>query len=115
MQYMNDTTELIKKTTALLTERKAEKTSAVNISKLNSYFDWFVITTGSSSLHCRSLARAVEDLMALEGRKLRFHPDMDSEWIVLDYDDIVFHIFSSEARNYYQLERLWGDGTFLEQ
>lgn len=109
----NEAQPLIKDCVSILEEKKAENIAAINISKLNSLFDYFIITTGSSQMHCKALAGYITEFMHSKGLKPRMRPDVDSSWIVIDYNDIVFHIFSEEARAYYQLERLWADGEHL--
>lgn len=108
-----DTEELIKDCVQILKEKKAENTVVLNISKINSCFDYFVITTGSSGIHCKAIAGDIVSYMEKTGNKIRSKPDTASSWIVLDYNDTVFHIFSEDTRAYYQLEQLWADGERL--
>jgi ribosome-associated protein len=104
---------LIKECKAFLDEKKAENIIALDLHKIHSYLDYFVLCTANSRLHCRSLAREV--IRFLEGTplKLRKNPDMDSEWIILDYSAVVIHIFTQEYREYYNLERLWADAAYV--
>lgn len=104
-----NTEELLSGCVALLDEKKSEQIVVLNLSRVNSCFDYFIITTGSSAVHCKAITRDVYNYMSAHGRKTRSKPDMDSPWIILDYDDIVLHVFTDETRNFYQLERLWGD------
>lgn len=97
----------------LLEEKKANNTVSIDLRLINSFFDCFIITTGSSRLHCRGLCKEVEKFMLEKGKKSHNRPDLESEWIILDYDEIVVHIFTKEKREYYDLEKLWGDGMFL--
>ncbi|HOO72280.1 MAG TPA: ribosome silencing factor [Spirochaetota bacterium] len=92
-----------------LDEKKARDTLLMDLREVNSYLDYFIITTGNSHMHCRALARDVNRHMASIGFKQRNRPDLDSGWIVLDYDEIVVHIFVEPVRAFYQLERLWAD------
>ncbi|MDR3237540.1 MAG: ribosome silencing factor [Spirochaetia bacterium] len=103
--------ELLRGCAGILAGKKAERTVALNLAEVNSYFDYFIIATGSSSIHCKSLARDISKYMSAHGRKTRSKPDTNSSWIILDYDDIVLHIFTEDARDYYQLEKLWGDAV----
>jgi len=91
----------------LLNDQKAEDTVCLDITKYNTYFDYFIIATGSSKIHCRSLAKHVRELFVKSGYKERSKPDLNSPWIILDFDEFIIHIFTKETREYYQLEKLW--------
>ena len=91
----------------LLNDQKAEHTLCLDIIKYNGYFDYFIITTGSSKIHCRAIAKYVRELFAKSGYKEKGKPDLDSPWIILDFDELLVHIFTQDAREYYQLEKLW--------
>ena len=75
------------------------------------FADFFVIATGTSRTHVRALADGVEEALAEEaGRKpLRREGVDQGEWILLDYGDVVVHLFQPTQRDYYGLERLWRD------
>ncbi|MCL1911822.1 MAG: ribosome silencing factor [Leptospirales bacterium] len=106
-----DANELLRLCVDALGEKKSEQTIALNLSEISSCFDYFIITNGSSQIHCRALAKDVMRRMSEQGRTARSKPDLDSSWIVLDYDDIVLHVFTEDTRAYYQLEKLWGDAA----
>ena len=91
----------------LLNDQKAEHTVCLDITKYNGYFDYFIITTGSSKMHCRSLAKYRRELFIKSGYKEVSKPDLNSSWIILDFDEVIIHIFTQETREYYQLEKLW--------
>ena len=110
-QQLVDANELLQTCVETLGEKKSEQTMVLNLSGISSCFDYFVITTGSSLIHCRALAKDVMRRMSELGRTARSKPEMDSSWIILDYDDIVLHIFTEDTRSYYQLEKLWGDAA----
>lgn len=89
-------------------EKKAADIKTIDISASSSFTDFFVLATGLTKIHTRALADFVEESLAEKG----FVPFSKSgyqegEWILLDYIDFVMHIFTPEAREYYQLERLW--------
>lgn len=72
--------------------------------------DFFILCTGTSDKHVQSLAASVMDFMKKEGEKPLSKEGMDSgEWILLDYVNVVVHIFQEDPRNFYRLESLWGD------
>ncbi len=93
----------------VLSDKKAENLSAIDLRKVNSYLDYFVISTGSSRLHCRALAKDVLEYLDSERIKYRGQCDMDSDWIIVDTGDIIVHIFTKDMREYYDLDGLWSD------
>jgi ribosome-associated protein len=93
----------------ILEDKKALDTVILDLAPVNPYFEYFIITTGGSMVHCRALAKDLQRYFAELGRKERSRADLDSPWIILDYDDIIVHVFTEETRAYYQLEKLWAD------
>jgi ribosome-associated protein len=76
--------------------------------------DIFIIATGTSRRHVLSLADEVElALEPLDRRALRREGKEDARWVLLDFGDIVIHLFDAETRAYYDLERLWADADRL--
>ncbi len=76
--------------------------------------DVFLIATGTSRRHVLSLAEAVEEkLNEIDRRPLRREGVEDATWVLLDYGDLVVHVFDQPTRNYYSLERLWSDAPRL--
>lgn len=73
--------------------------------------DIFVIATGSSRTNVQALADHVEEKLALthDVKPLRVEGRTEGEWVLVDYGDIIVHLFQSAAREFYSLERLWGD------
>lgn len=72
--------------------------------------DFFVVCSGTSITHIQSIAEGVKDRMR-EGAKMRARPEGDAQsyWMILDYSDVILHIFSDETREFYDLESLWSD------
>ena len=82
----------------------------LDIAELLRIADIFVIATGTSKRQVNALAEEVVDQMRLYDRKpLRIEGKDDGEWVLVDYGDLVVHLFQAEARAFYSLERLWGD------
>ncbi len=73
--------------------------------------DVFVIATGTSRPHVQALAERVEEKLKLnlEMKPLRVEGSSEAEWVLVDYGDIIIHLFQESAREFYSLERLWGD------
>ena len=89
--------------------------SAIEITDLTSLADYFVFATGNSNTQINALCGAVEKALDEQGVPvLRREGYRDGTWVLLDYGDIVVHVFSAEAREFYSLERLWKDGTPID-
>jgi len=95
--------------------KKAEEIKVIGIKDLTILADYFVIANGNSSTHTKTLADEVEYQLSKCGiEPVRRESDTGNTWIILDYSDIIVHIFYKETRNFYQLERLWADGEQLD-
>jgi ribosome-associated protein len=97
----------------LLDEKKGENISLLDLRTVNSFLDYFIICTGTSPAHLRSMAKDVQRFFSDKDIKLRGMSDLSSDWVVLDYSEIVIHLFSQEARGYYDLDKLWSDAVRL--
>jgi ribosome-associated protein len=73
--------------------------------------DWFVVTSGANARQVRAIVEAVEETITRAGgpKPLRLEGQETSSWVLMDYGPFVVHVFSTEARDYYDLERLWKD------
>ena len=77
---------------------------------LSNFADYFVIAGALSSRQVRALAERVEERLALARVRMRHREGTgEARWILLDYQDVVVHIFDEQTRQFYDLERLWGD------
>ena len=95
-------------------DKKANDLVALDISKIASFANYFLICTGDSSRQMQAIADEVEKRLKVRGiRPSHVEGYQNSEWILLDYGDMVLHIFSKTARVYYDLERLWRDSKKL--
>lgn len=92
-----------------LNEKKAIDPVFIDLRKVNSYLEFFLIATGNSQIHCRALARDISKFLNEKGLKEHGNHDLNSEWIILDFGSLIVHIFTEEMRSYYQLEKLWAD------
>lgn len=87
----------------------------LSVGDLIAITDVFVIVTGTSRPHAQSLAENVEEkLRSLGRRPLREEGKREAEWVLLDYGDVVIHVFQPATRDFYGLERLWGDAPRIE-
>jgi len=98
----------------------AEGKQAVNLVVLDlrktaGFTDFFVIASGNNSRQVRAIADAVMESLARKGAKPAYVEGYDqSDWILLDYFDFIVHVFGSERRLFYDLERLWGNADRIE-
>ncbi|MDD3540236.1 MAG: ribosome silencing factor [Eubacteriales bacterium] len=104
--------EMIQAVVAVLEEKKGNDIETLNVTGKTTLADQFVLASGTSNVHIKTLAESVEEKMK---DAFGIHPDriegMDSRsWILLDYGDIVVHIMMPEDRLHYQLESLWRSG-----
>jgi len=91
-------------------DKKAKDVIVLNLKGISIMSDYFVILSGESSTHMRSIAQALErKLRENKVRLLNPKDFMNDRWILMDFGPIVVHIFSEEGRQFYQLERLWAD------
>ena len=96
-------------------DKKAHDLVALDISAIASFANFFLLCTGDSARQMQAIADEVEKRLKAEGiRPSHMEGYQNSEWILLDYIDLVVHIFSKTARAYYDLERLWRDGKRLD-
>lgn len=95
-----------------LDSKKATKITALKVVDLTILANYFVIASASSTTQVKALADEVEYQLGEKGVKPKSIEGYQSQnWIVLDYYDVIVHVFLEETRDFYQLERLWADGT----
>lgn len=84
----------------------------LDLQQLNAIADYFVICSGESERQLKAILAAIDEGLGQEfGREPRVEGTPDSGWILLDYGDVVIHIFSMALRDYYRIERLWSKAT----
>lgn len=99
-----------------LEDKKAKDLKIIDIHDLTIIAHYFFICSGTSTTHIKTLADEVEYKMEEKGvRPLHREGYNSARWILLDYGDIVVHIFHEEDREFYSLERLWQDGRAMPQ
>jgi len=102
--------EILDTAVAAVVRTKGEDIIALDLRELSSVCDFFLIVSGSSEQHLRALAKAIITDLAHAGvRPFQREGEVARRWILLDYVDVVVHIFHRDARDYYRLESLWGD------
>lgn len=108
---MSDTIEMIRRACIeQLLSRKAEDIAVIDLRKTADFVDYFILCTGTSDVHVRALADAVIEGLKAEGQRPYHVEGYDMrKWVLIDFVDIIVHIFQAESRRFYGLERLWGD------
>ena len=99
-----------------LDEKKGKEISAIEITDLTTLADYFVIASGTSNTQINALCGAVEKALKEEAGEAPLHREghRDGTWVLLDYGDVVVHVFDRENREFYHLERIWSDGRKIE-
>ena len=108
---MSDQIETIRqRCIAYLQSRKAEDLAVIDLRGIADFSDYFIICTGNADTQVRALADAVIEGLKSEGHRPWQVEGYDTrKWILIDFVDVVVHIFQPESRQFYGLERLWGD------
>lgn len=107
----NDTShELAKMIAELALEKKAEDIVVLDVRKQAGFTNYFVIASGNSDVHLKTLADYIEDELSQYKVKVWQKEGYENlKWILMDYVDVVVHLFDRETRDYYDLETLWAD------
>mgnify|MGYP000782226366 FL=1 len=113
------TLEEIKKMAGLaieaLEDKKAEDIRVIDISEVSVLADYFLIASGKNHNQLQALADEVEEKLGRAGYPMKQSEGYDSaNWILLDFGDIIIHLFDQENRLFYDLERIWRDGKIIE-
>lgn len=110
--------ESIKLTEVILSalkERKAFDIVKINVEEKTSVADYFVVASARSSTQVKALAEHIEERVEKQGiTVIRREGLTDARWVVLDFGDVIVHLFNDETRLFYHLERLWGEGEKIE-
>jgi len=107
LNYSNEALDVAKQ----LFMKKAEDVRLLKVDHLTIVADYFILASGRSDVHVKSLCDEIEKQMEEAGReRLRIEGYRQGRWIVLDYGDMLIHIFHKSEREFYDLERLWLDG-----
>ncbi|MCX7922213.1 MAG: ribosome silencing factor [Clostridia bacterium] len=103
--------EMVEKIVGFLEEKKAKNINVIDIKDVSTLADYFVICSGTSTTHIKAMTDELEIKMKENGINYLHKEGYNSaRWILLDYADVVVHIFHEEDRDFYNLERLWSDG-----
>lgn len=93
-----------------LDEKQAEDVLGLDVQGINSETDYILICTGRNKRHLQALAKDLEEIVEKLGLPLRAREGRaESGWVLLDFNDLIIHLFDEERRQFYSLERLWKD------
>lgn len=113
---MNDIKLAVKTIIDALEDKKAENIQIIDISEISSVADYFVITNGTNKSQIQALADNVSEKLAKEGiHSQNIEGYNNANWILMDFNDILVHVFDKESRGFYDLERIWRDGKFIDK
>ena len=106
-----ETLELVKKAVDALSDKKAEDISVIDIRKVSTIADYFIIANGFNVNQLGAMQDAVDEAMYKSGvHAKQIEGNRSSTWILMDYQDVIVHLFSKEDRLFYDLEKIWKDG-----
>lgn len=107
--------ELAKLVIKALEDKKAEDIKAIDISNVSVIADFFIIASGNNRNQVQALADNVDETCGRAGYPVKQVEGYDSaNWILMDFSDVIVHIFSKEDRLFYDLERIWRDGKIID-
>lgn len=107
--------ELAKIAVNALEDRKAEDIRVIDISEISPIADYFIIANGTNQNQLQAMRDAADEALYKAGAKVQqVEGNQSSTWILMDYGDIIIHIFSKEDRLFYDLERIWSDGKAVD-
>ena len=106
----SDLPEAVRRAAELSLERKAHDVAVLDLRGISTATDHFLIASGTSDVQVKAIAQHITDELKKEGvRPEHVEGRQTGRWVLLDYIDFVVHVFHPEAREFYQLENLWGD------
>lgn len=106
--------EKAKNIAKILDKKKAIDIVGIETKELTVMSDYFIIASGTSNTHVRALADEVDDEMKKLGVEVDHIEGRATGWILLDYNDVLVHVFQPESRQYYNIERLWNDAARID-
>ena len=112
---MDQSKEMAKLVIKALEDKKAEEITVIDISHISVIADYFIIASGNNKSQVQAMTDNVDDVLGRAGyieRKVEGYSS--ANWILMDYKDVIVHVFDQENRLFYDLERIWRDGKKIE-
>ena len=112
---MTTVEQMVKVIYDAIDDKLGKDTSIIKVGEVSSLCDYFVITTAGSQRQVKAIADNVEDELTKLGIESRGKEGYETqEWILLDFGDIIVHVFNEENRAYYNLEKMWKDAPYVD-
>ena len=113
--FMKEQARMVQVAYNALDEKKGEDIKIIDISGISVIADYFVIANGNNISQVQALVDNVEEKMLKAGFEVkRIEGNKSSTWVLMDFGDVVIHVFDSEDRLFYDLERIWTDGKIVD-
>ena len=113
---MENSKKMVKLAYEALDEKKGEDIQVIEIKDISVIADYFIIANGANSQQVDALVDSVKDKLGRSGYEpLRVEGVRSASWILMDYGDLIVHVFSKEDRLFYNLERIWRDGKSVSK
>ena len=112
---MNQSKEMVRIAVNALEEKKGEDIKIIDIHGVSVIADYFVLASATNNSQLHALVDSVEEKLFKAGYECKQKEgNLTSTWMLMDYNDVIVHVFSQEDRLFYDLERIWRDGSILE-
>ncbi|MBR4341687.1 MAG: ribosome silencing factor [Lachnospiraceae bacterium] len=112
---MKNTEDIVKKIKNAMDDKKAEKIKVIYIGEISVMADYFVICSAGNSSQMEAIVDNITDELAKEHiYSAKVEGNRNSGWILMDYGDVIVHVFLREDREFYNLERIWSDGKVID-
>lgn len=112
---INQSKSMAKQAINALEDKKAEDIHVIDISEVSVVADYFIIATGSNRSQIQAMADNVQEVLGRAGYTMRQVEGYNTaNWVLMDFGDVIVHIFDKENRLFYNLERIWRDGKVIE-
>ncbi len=116
MQTTVNSFEGVKSAYKALDDKMAVDITILDIREVSVISDYFIIASGNNPNQLKAMADSVEEALYKSGFKLNHSEGFQTKtWILLDFGDIVVHLFNKEDRDFYNIERIWGDAKFIQK
>ena len=110
---MKEKNPILETAVKALNAKKGVDIEVIDVSGLTNIADWFVLASGTSNIHVKTLVDEVEEQLkqeqGIDPKRVEGYPT--AQWILMDYGDVIVHVFHPEAREFYSLERLYSEGA----
>lgn len=111
----NKSKEMARLAIQALEDKKAEDIKVIDISEVSVIADYFIIANGTNRSQIQAMSDNVEETLGRAGYPLKqIEGYQNANWVLLDFNDVIIHIFDKENRLFYDLERIWRDGNLIE-